>query len=470
MGTVGLRLIGRFEVPVGADEMLGTSRRGAAFGLSVGEAVSETSMGLPLGAAEGSLVGVVLGFPYGRAVEPECGDWIGDRAGLANGGMPVGPCTTIVGSSVNTVDGIEAGALFGNAAGALDPDGTTRGARGCIGIVGCNGCAGALVMDGATGPPNVGLSGLAGELPLAVGRLKACGARSLDPGGRARGARGGNGCIGALVRDETTGDAGLVGLTGELPMGRRGLAVGRPTSCGTGALPMGDNELRSISGTGADATVGLLAIGDSVGAKLAGLLGAAVGEMLLGKLCAGASGTMSPLVPSLAGAAVRVIVGTPGSSTTGLCAVGAAGLCPIGAMGPCATGLLVILTTGGATGFVALALFAVATGLAMGNDAVVGAVAVMLSGAVRGTGAEAVDGTVPRGDNADGAIGVRSSLRASVDKVGVDAGAMGTAAGATAGLDPIALGAVGGTRLVLVWNEAMGFSVGDAVGWNNVSK
>jgi hypothetical protein len=63
MGTVGFTLIGRFEVPVGADEMLGTSRRGAAFGMSVGAAVSETSMGPPLGAAEGSFVGAMLGFP-----------------------------------------------------------------------------------------------------------------------------------------------------------------------------------------------------------------------------------------------------------------------------------------------------------------------------------------------------------------------------------------------------------------------
>jgi hypothetical protein len=132
-------------------------------------------------------------------------------------------------------------------------------------------------------------------------------------------------------------------------------------------------------------------------------------------------------------------------------------------------GLVVILTTGGATGLVALALLA-AIGLAMGIDTV-GAVAVVLAGAGRGAaGAEALDGTL-RGDNAGDAMGVlRLSLRASDDKVGVDAGAIGTAAGATAGLDPLALGAVGGTRLALVWNGAMGFNMGEAVGGNNVSK
>jgi hypothetical protein len=110
-------------------------------------------------------------------------------------------------------------------------------------------------------------------------------------------------------------------------------------------------------------------------------------------------------------------------------------------------------------------------GLAMGNDAVEGAVAVLLSGAVRGTGTESLDETAPRGDNVDGAIGVRSSLRASDDKVGVDAGAMGTATGASAGLDPLALGAVGGTTLTLVWDGTMGVcSIGEAVGWKKVSK
>jgi hypothetical protein len=129
------------------------------------------------------------------------------------------------------------------------------------------------------------------------------------------------GCIGVLVGDETIGDVGLIG---ELPIERRGLAVGRPTFCGTGPPPMGNNELGSSNGTGAGAIVGI-ASGEAVGAKLAGPLGVAVGELPLGALGAGASGTVPPLVPSLAGAAVRVVVGALGTSTTGLCAVGDTG-------------------------------------------------------------------------------------------------------------------------------------------------
>jgi hypothetical protein len=362
----------------------------------------------------------------------------------------------MVGSSVSSVDGNVAGALFGNPTGAIDPAGATRGARGC------NGCIGPIVVDGTSG-----LGGLAGELPvgLLIGRSKPWGTGAPDPGGSGRGTRGSFGCIGAFVRDETTGDVGLARLTGELPMGRTGLAVGRPNPCGTGPPPMGNVELGGSNGTGANATVGL-ASGDVVGVMLAGLRGVAVGELLLGKLCIGASGTVPPLVPSPAGAAVRMVVGALGTSTAGLCVMGETGFCLIGVMG-----LFVILAAEGATGLVALALFAAATtGLAVGNDTVEGAVAVLLSGAARGTGTEALD-WMPSGGNVDGAIGVRSSLRAFDDKVGVDAGAMGSAAGATAGLDPLTLCAVGGTRLALVWDGAMGFfSIGEAVGWNNLSK
>jgi hypothetical protein len=387
------------------------------------------------------------------AVEPENGDWIGDHAGLATGRLLAGPCTTTVGSSVGSVDGIVTGALFGNPAGVIDNEGGRRGARGG------NGCIGALVVNETT--EGVGLVGMTGELPLGlvVGRSKPCRTGAPDRGGSARGARGGNGCIGALVR--TTGDVGAARLTGEFPMGRTGLAVGRPKPCGTGAPPMGSEELGSSSGTRAGAIVGL-ANGDAVGAILAGLLGVAVGELLLGELCVGASGTVPPLVPPPTGAAVRMVVGALGTSTTGPCGVGATGLCLIGATGLCDTGLLVTLA-------------AWATGLALGDDAIEGAVAVMLSGAVKGMGAEALDWTVAKGDNVDGAIGVRSLLRASEDKVGVDAGAMGSV-----GLDPLAIGAVGGTRLALravggtrlalLWDRAVGFNKGEAVGWNNESK
>jgi hypothetical protein len=438
MGAVGFTPIGSFVAPIGAGLMLGTSRRGAAAGRSVGTSVDETSLGPLLGATEGSLIGARLGFPYGMAVKPEKGDWIGDHEGLTTEGLLAGPCTTMVGSSVGSVVGRLAGELLGIPTGAFDPGEGARGGNGCIG---------ALVVDETTG--EVGLVGLTGDFPLglAVGQSKPCGTESLGPGGSARGARGGNGCIGALVG--TTGDVGVARLTGEFPMGRTGLAVGRPKPCGTGALPVGNEEL------GTDATVGL-ASGDAGGAMLAGLLGVAVGELLLGELSAGASGTVPPLVPPPTGAAVRMVVGALGTSTTGPCGVGATGLCPIGA-----TGLLVTLA-------------AWATGLALGDDAVEGVVAVLLSGAVKGMGAEALDWTVAKGDNVDGAIGVRSLLRASDDKVGVDAGAMGSV-----GLDPVAigvggtrlaLGAVGGTRLALVWDGAMGFSKGEAVGWNNESK
>jgi hypothetical protein len=443
MGTVGFTLNGRFEAPIGADEMLGTSICGAALGISVGSAVGEKSLDPLFGAAEGAM----LGFPYGRAVQP--GDWIGDHAGLTTGVLPTGPCTTMVGSSVSSVDGNVAGALFGT------PTGATRGARGC------NGCIGPIVVDGTSG-----LGGLAGELPvgLLIGRSKPWMTGAPDPGGSGRGTRGSNGCIGAFVRDKTTGDVGLARLTGELPMGRTGLAVGRLNPCGTGPPPMGNVELGGSNGTGANATVGL-AGGDAVGVVLAGLRGVAVGELLLGKLCIGASGTVPPLVPSPAGAAVRMVVGALGTSTTGLCVVGETGFCLIGAMG-----LIVILTAEGATGLVALPALAGPTGLAVGNATVEGAVAVLLSGAARGTGTEALD-WVPSGGNVDGAIGVRSSLRAFDDKVGVDAGAMVSTADTTAGLDPMTLGDVGGARLALVWDGAMGFfSIGEAVGWSNVSK
>jgi hypothetical protein len=157
-------------------------------------------------------------------------------------------------------------------------------------------------------------------------------------------------------------------------------------------------------------------------------------------------------MPSPTGTAVPMVVGALGTSTAGLCVMGETGFCLIGAMG-----LIVILTAEGAAGLVALALFAAATtGLAVGNDTVEGAVAVLLSGAARGTSTEALD-WMPSGGNVDGAIGVRSSLRASDDKVGVDAGAMVSTADTTAGLDPLTLGAVGGGRLPLVWDGAMGF-------------
>jgi hypothetical protein len=449
MGIVGFTLNGRFEAPIGADEMLGTSIRGAALGFSVGSAVGEKSLDPLFGAAEGAM----LGFPYGWAVQS--GDWIGDHAGLTTGVLPAGPCTTMVGSSVSSVDGNVAGALFGNPTGAIDPAGATRGARGC------NGCIDPIVVDG-TG----GLGGLAGELPvgLLIGRSKPWGTGAPDPGGSGSGTRGSNGCIGAFVRDETTGDVGLARLTGELPMGRTGLAVGRSNPCGTGPPPMGNVELGGSNGTGANAIVGL-ASGDAVGVMLAGLRGVAVGELLLGKLCIGASGSVPPLVPSPAGAEVRMVVGARGTSTTGLCVMGETGFCLIGVMG-----LFVTLTAEGATGLVKLPALAGPTGLAVGNDTVEGAVAVLLSGAARGTGTEALD-WMPSGGNVDGAIGVRFSLRAFDDKVGVDAGAMGSAAGATAGLDPLTLGDVGGARLALVWDGAMGFfSIGETVGWNNVSK
>jgi hypothetical protein len=99
--------------------------------------------------------------------------------------------------------------------------------------------------------------------------------------------------------------------------------------------------------------------------------------------------------------------------------------------------LLVILTNG----LVAVELLAVPSGLALGDD-------------------------VFSGDDVGGAIGVRSVLRASVDKAELDAGAMG-AAGATIGL---ALGAVVGIRFAPVRDGVMGFNEGEAVGWNNVSK
>jgi hypothetical protein len=374
------------------------------------------------------------------AVEPENGDWIGDHAGLSTGGLLAGPCITTVGSSVGSFDGTVTGGLLGSPTGASDPGEGARGGNGCIGALG---------VDETTG--EVGLVGLTGDFPLglAVGLSKPCGTASFGPGGSARGARGGDGCIGALVG--TTGDVGLARLTGEFPMGRTGLAVGRPKPCGTGALPVGNEELGSSNGTRAGAIVGL-ASGDAVGAMLAGLLGVAVGELSLGELCAGASGTVPPLVPPPTGAAVRMVVGALGTSTTGPSGVGATGLCPIGSTGLGDTGLLVTLA-------------AWATGLALGDDAVEGAVAVLLSGAVKGMGAEALDWTVANGDNVDGAIGVRSLLRASEDKVGVDAGAMGSV-----GLDPLALGAVGGTRLALAWDGAVGFNKGEAVGWNNESK
>jgi hypothetical protein len=180
--------------------------------------------------------------------------------------------------------------------------------------------------------------------------------------------------------DETTGDLVLVGLTGELPLG---LVVGRSKRCETGAADPGGRGRGTRGGNGC--------------------IGALEGDE------------------------------TPGDApTTGLCAVGATRLCPIGAVE-----LLVILTNG----LVAVELLAVPSGLALGDD-------------------------VFSGDDVGGAIGVRSVLRASVDKAELDAGAMG-AAGATIGL---ALGAVVGIRFAPVRDGVMGFNEGEAVGWNNVSK